>query len=200
MYRFFALLILLCTLAMSSCNKDDYNKEMVGPANPMQPNTINFNAITDSRYILWVGGVEVSTAGVNLEEILGSAQMRTFNQDSLINTYFTFSTDSVESNAESLNIFKFPYYFSNDSLFLDIENFTFPHYMAKGDRYELMYERGFIYYSYYYDVGNNGSGGMPIKRFDLTFDNTRFFHPFNNPAMMDSEDTLLIYSQREIYR
>ena len=199
------LLIFISLTVFFSCNKDDDNNAPVTPetTDPSEPNTITFDNISHTEFMLWIGGDEINTSGMDVADFYIDSDDGV-NLGSLV---LTFDEDSVEigSNDQvSNNNLKLAYSVSNDSpisnLTVDIqgEPMTADIFLGMGTRYSLNVERHYLFTAI--DFFGNENFRMGFSSFGFqTFESAGLQFQINSPADMGGSDTIMIYNQRALF-
>jgi hypothetical protein len=186
-------MIFILSIIFVSCSKDDDN-----PSNSNQGDLVlGYAAIMNKEFKMWVGGTEVPTSSLEVTDYMREDSYDFFDPAILQQGVVEFIGDSVIVNlSDSDSESKYPYRFSNDSLFI-----TYPSegevFTATGTKQSLNMEQG-----YCYAYNTNGAAFQWRWRFlpmRFDFENSRDHHYWDQTDEMDQQDTLIIYNQTLFY-
>ena len=109
---------------LQSCNDDDDNSGN-GPTPITYPHTIAFSHFENIDFKMWTNGAEVNTTGLNFIDFVEDDEDDSY----LVAEYYqsmpglTFTEDSLFSADPDSSIVGYPYFVSNDSVYLQIDGF-----------------------------------------------------------------------------
>lgn len=185
----------IVVIFLVSCSKD---KDSLSNQNPNQGDALlDYSSITDKEFKMWVGGSEIPTANLEVTDFMREDSYDFFDPAILQQGSVEFIGDSVVVNLDvSDSASKYPYRFSNDSLFiiypLEGEVFT-----ATGTKQSLKMEQGYCYA--YNTTGSAFQWRWRFLPIRFNFENSRDRHYWDQLSDMDQQDTLIIYNQNLFY-
>ena len=186
---------------MQSCSDDNENPSQ----NPSSPSTLTFSNIDHIEFKMWTNGAEVNTDALSIADYMDPEDYNSISTDYYQSQAgITFKDDSLFSEVDGL-IVGYPYYISNDSIYLTVtytiegqEPFVFNQLFAMGNTTEL-----YIPQSYYKVVDYSGTGSSEFSVLNIghysfadVADETGTFATVSD---IQGNDTLIIYNQRANY-
>lgn len=186
---------------VQSCSEDE-NSDPV--PSPTFPNTVTFSEITNTEFKMWTAGAEVNTAGLSVEDYIDSADYAQFSPAFYeAQPGLTFTEDSIFIEEDG-SITGYPYYISNDSIYLtsvfvyDEDTVSYTSLLGIGNT------SGFaVHFGYYKLSMHSGSGDSFVSESNViryTFNSVAEESGiFNSIEDISASDTLIIYNQDIIY-
>ncbi len=195
-YQFFILIVTFGCIA-SACNDDDDQPNP--PAQQSYPVTFRYHETTDKEFRMWTAGAEVSTVGLNLEDFMEPEDYLSLHESNYLNAEFTLTTDTIiisdETSSESR-----AYYFKNDSLYLEINDFFGYNFFATGDLNGLVYAQGYVGYCWTSQGGQFSSCNMQLRLYSHDLESALEEFNLNSVSDIGESDTLLIFNQKHIFK
>ncbi len=184
------MVISACLLLLIACSKDDDG----GPSDPIGDATLSYKSVSGVDFKMWVGSQLVSTADLEIADYMEPQVFERFDPARLSNGSVEFIGDSIRVDASFFpSTQKFPYRFSNDSLFVQLPFFG-ESYTAIGNKAQLVMTQSFVY-----DSKTIANGAFSYNwQYDVipyTFENTESEHGYSSPSEIAAGDTVIVYNQ-----
>lgn len=137
---------------LQSCNDDDDNSGG-GPTAITYPHTISFSHFENVEFKMWTNGAEVNTTGLDFLDFVEDDEDSLYLSSGYYETTsgFTFTEDSLFSTTPDGFVEMYPYFISNDSVFIVIPvtspvDTTFNFLLGVGSLSYLRKVQGFTQY------------------------------------------------------
>jgi hypothetical protein len=183
---------------ITSCSDDEGDIDQT--ASISFPNTISFSSITDYEFMMWTNSAEISTAGLSLENYIDSEDFYELSAASYKATGpITFTEDSIFLNTESGNEEGYPYFISNDSLYVVVAFINSPDtviensFLGIGGPTGVVINQGYLQY-----VENDQNGASTtsiLQSGHFTLVNALDDLGLNSVGEIEAGDTLIIVNQ-----
>jgi hypothetical protein len=188
------VVLTLVMAAITACNDDDDNS---GPEPVSFPHTIAYHSIQQQSLQLWVGGDLVSTAGIDPQDLIPADDHEIMTEAWFQDEIFIFTADSISSSNDPNS---YPYFFSNDTLFVvtDFLGNIVEIPLGTGNLSELKIAQGYMRYCQNSEFISTCQSLGTNSHFNLDQALEEAF--LTSLDDMGATDTLLIYNQVVVFK
>jgi len=188
---------LLATLIFISCDKDEDNQP--ASSNPNQGDAfLTFDMVDNMSFEMWVGGKQISTESLDIQDYLKDEAITYFDPQILENGNLQFIGDTMIVNVGFIpENSKYEYRFSNDSLYITYP-FVGESFVATGNKQNLKMEQGYFYASR--TLNESWFFRWQFETFRFNFENAVDELYWNKISQMNPMDTLVFYNQDLSYK